>query len=314
MRKISKFAPVLLVVSGIASLHAQNIDSRVERSRIATEQSASEPAPATVEGALGTEEAAPPSPGDEDLGEQFVLKQQEKPTPFICFADLSGNYTDNAALQPHNGTKDTFFLAEVGANWLHPVAQNLALNVGVRQQLFRYDSSSYLDFEALNLSAGAIYALPDLGGIVLTAGYNYDRMVDRHWDEFFTNHMLGIGVGKTWSLSRAHSISAGYNSDFSFATDPSSQRRNYHTLSGSYNVDLTRYLSATAAYKLTLIDYPPIGRLDVNNMLILGFAYKVTPWCNAGVMGSYIFNNSDRSEFDYQVGNVSVTLGVNGRF
>ena len=209
---------------------------------------------------------------------------------------------------------DNFFLADLGVAWTRPISQNFALNVGVRQQVFRYDRFSAFDFNGLNIGAGASYLLPGLGGIVLTGAYSYDRLTDRHQNEFYTNHMLSIGLQKTWVLSRAHNIFAAYDSDFSVATDPGNQRYHYHRLSIGYNVDLTRRFSGHLAYRLMLADYGTIGRLDVDNLLSLGFVYKITPWCNVSAIGSYIFNSSNRPAFEYQVGNVGANLGFSLRF
>ena len=264
---------------------------------------------------MGPEQAAPPSPGDEDLGEQFLLKRPEKPTPFRVYSDVTGNYTSNVLLQPHGGPGDTFLLGEVGASWSHLIAQNLGLDIGVRQQFFRYNRYSALDFDALNVGAGVNYALPKLGGIVLSAAYSYDRMVDRREQlEFYTNHALSIGAQKTWILSRAHNIFVAYNSAFSVATDPSLQRRNYHSLSAGYNVDLTRHFSGQFVYRLTLSDYSGISRQDLTNLVALGFSYKLTSWANVSAMGSYIFNDSTRPAFDYQAGNLAANLGFSVKF
>ena len=314
MSRTRYYLPALLVLVGAASLQAEVAESRVERSRIVSDQAPSRMASASTAAALGPEEAAPSSPGDADLGDQFILKQREKSTPFTFYGNVSGNYTNNVALQSNGGKGDNFLLGEMGVGWTHAFSPNFGLDLGVRQQFFRYDRYTALDFDGLNVVAGAHYALPQLGGIVLFAGYAFDRLVDMSQEEFYVNHSLSVGAQKTWALSRAHSLFVAYNSDFSVASDPDNQGRNYHCLTGGYNVDLTRRLSGQFTYKLTLVDYKSIDRLDVNNLVAIGFGFKITPWCVVSAMGSYIFNSSNRSEFEYQVGNVAVNLGLNARF
>ena len=314
MRKTSFLIPGLLALLSVCSARAQSVDSRVERSRISSDQSPSGLLSQPASSSLGTGESAPSSPGDEDLGEQFIFKRREKVTPFNFFADVSCNYTSNVALQRHGGVSDNFLMAEMGLTWSKAVSQTLALNAGVRQQLFRYDRFSAFDFNGLDATAGASYVLPGLGGVVLNAGYTFDRLTDRHQNEFYTNHTLSVGLQKTWVLSRAHSIFVAYDSDFSVACDPASQRHHYHSFSAGYNVDLTRHFSAMVGYKFTLIDYTSLDRLDANNLLSLGINYKITPWCAVGASGSYVFNNSSRPVFDYEVGNASANLRFSLRF
>ncbi len=318
MRSISPLLVGLLASLGVASAWAQTPNAQVERSRITGSQAQVGPQAfeAVPTGGGGAPlEAAPSTPGDEDLGQQWILKKNEKLTPFTVFANLSGNATNNVALQRDHGESDTFLLGEVGALWARPIAQNLVADIGARQQFFRYDKFTEFDFDSLNLGAGLSYGLPQLGGIVLTGRYNYTRLTDaREEDEFFTEHTLSIGVQKTFVLSRAQSIFAGYNSEFSLAAEPITQRYHIHSLSLGYNVDLTRALSGQAVYRASLLDYRNIERQDWNQLIALGLTYRVTSWFNVSLLGSYVFNNSNRTEFNYSVGNLSANLGVAVRF
>src|SRR5690349_18424108 len=51
---------------------------------------------------------APQSPGDSDIGQQLILKRNEKQEEFAVAVDASYFFTDNAA-QAHEGAKEDWF-------------------------------------------------------------------------------------------------------------------------------------------------------------------------------------------------------------
>jgi hypothetical protein len=121
---------------------------------------------------------APSSPGDADLGEQVLLKRQDKATPFSAFANLSGFYTNNAALTNAARVDDFFFVGEVGVSYQPRFTAELLGEITVREADFRYARYDALDFESLNAGAGLTYTPHYLGGIALSARYNYNRLTD----------------------------------------------------------------------------------------------------------------------------------------
>ncbi len=250
---------------------------------------------------------APPSPGDPDLGEQVILKRREKATPFSAFANVTGFYTSNAALTNGVELNDFFFVGEVGVSYQPRITRDLVAEITVRQAAFRYAKYDALDFESLNMGAGLTYVVRPLGGIALTARYNYNRLTDgSEHDEFFKNQTITVGLLKSFEFSKAHYVYVGYSSIFGFS-DPVAPQRDEHGIFAGYHASLTRSVSSELFYRLALFDYLE-GRYDWNQTLALSLKWDVTRWFNVAATVSGGFNNSNRDVFDYDVFNAGLTL------
>src|SRR4051812_27185829 len=69
-------------------------------------------------GGLDMEAAfAPASPGDQDIGQQLILKRNEKSFPFAAWLDSSVYWTDNAANVHEGNTDDWFYVGGVNLAW-----------------------------------------------------------------------------------------------------------------------------------------------------------------------------------------------------
>jgi hypothetical protein len=261
-----------------------------------------------IEGsAAGPTELASSSPGDPDLGEQVILKRRDKTTPFSAFASITGFYTNNAALTNADQVDDFFFVGEVGVSYQPRITRDLVAEITVRQAAFRYAKFDELDFESLNTGAGLTYVVRPLGGIALTARYNYNRLTDgSEHDEFFKNQTLTLGVLKSFELSKAHYIYLGYSTIFGWS-DPVAPQRDEHGVFLGYHLNLTRALSGGLFYRLALFDYLE-GRDDWNQTLAVSLKWEVTRWFNIAATASGGFNESNRDVFDYDVFNAGLTL------
>jgi hypothetical protein len=250
---------------------------------------------------------APPSPGDPDLGQQVILKRREKTTPFSAFANVTGFYTNNAALTNAAQVDDFFFVGEVGVSYQPRITRDLVAEITVREAAFRYAKFDELDFESLNLGAGLTYVVRPLGGIALTARYNYNRLTDgSDHDEFFNNQTITVGLLKSFEFSKAHYVYVGYSSIFGFS-DPVAPERNEHGIFAGYHASLTRSISSELFYRVALFDYHE-GREDWNQTLAISLKWDVTRWFNVAATASGGFNNSNRDVFDYDVFNTGLSL------
>lgn len=252
---------------------------------------------------------APASPGDPDLGEQVILKKQEKPQPFSLFGTLSGFYTSNAALTNRNEADDLFAVAEIGVGYQQRLTSDFVAEINVRQAMFRYDEFDELDFESLNAGFGLTYVLRPLWNIALSARYNFNRLTDgSDHHEFFTNHTLTLGLLKTFSFSKAHYGYAGYASIFGWS-DPVAPQRDEHGIFLGYRASLTRSLSTELYYRIAIFDYVD-GREDLNQTLVAVARYDATSWLSFSLSASLGWNNSDRDVFDYEVFNAGAGIAA----
>jgi hypothetical protein len=247
------------------------------------------------------------------LGDQVILKHHEKDQPFSTFVNLSGFYTNNAALTDAARVEDYFFVGDVGVSYQPRITRDLVAEFTARQAIFRYARYDVLDFESLNLGAGLTYVVRPLGGIALTARYNFNRLIDgQEHNEFFKNQTLSLGVIKSVELSKAHSLYAGYSSVLGWS-DPVAPQRDEHGIFLGYHVNLTRSPSSDVFYRGAYFDYLK-DRGDWNQSLSFSIKWQPSPWFNVSGSASGGFNNSNRNVFDYEVFNGGIALSASLAF
>lgn len=256
---------------------------------------------------------AAPSPGDPDLGEQVILRRREKLTPFKLFADVSGFYTDNAALTDTHKVDDFFLVAQVGLTYQTRIATDLYVEATIRQATFRYARFDELDFDSLNAGAGLTYICKPLWGLAFSVRYNFNRLTDgsRH-DEFFKNHTITLGAQKTFELSKAHYLYAGYASILGWS-EPVAPQRDEHGFYLGYHANLTRALSAEINYRIAYFDYVH-GRGDWNQNMTLIVKWDPTRWLSLSASASLGLNTSNRENFDYEVFSTGVSIAASISF
>lgn len=280
--------------------------SRVERGRAFRIGQSTQDQTALVSSPFSGDEA-PASPGDPDLGEQVILKRREKATPFRLSADVSGFYTSNAALTDVRTVDDFYLVGQVGVTYQTRIANDLAGEITLRQAAFRYAELSDLDFESLNLGAGLTYIVRPLWGTAVSARYNYNRLTDgSEHQEFFKNQTLTLSLFKSFELSKAHYIYAGYSSIFGWS-DPVAPQRDEHGFFLGYRANLTRSVSTELFYRIAVFDYVG-GRDDLNQVVGLSVSYSPTKWLSLSTSASGGFNRSDREILDYRVFNAGLTI------
>lgn len=255
----------------------------------------------------------PASPGDEDLGEQVILKRQVKETPVSLQVDVSGFYTDNVALTDRGRNSDTFLVAQAGVGYRKRFTETLAFDAYLREAVFRYATNGDLDFESMNVGFGLTYVARPLWETVFSIHYNYNRLTDgSEHHEFFKNQTLNLSLLKAFELSKAHYIFAGYSAVFNFSEPVALQRDEYGVFAG-YRVNLTRSLSADVFYRAAYFDYVN-GRGDWNQSLGLGLKWSVTKAFSVSASVSFGWNTSNREIFDYYVSSPGIGLSASFAF
>lgn len=254
------------------------------------------------------------SPGDEDLGQQLILKRKQDVKTLFVFAETNANYTSNVGLTDGFEEEDWFWHTSFGAIWQPRLASNLIGNVSISQDFFRYDAFSELDFDSLNVGAGLTYNLWFFHNVSASLQLNYNRLTTGNYnDEFFSNKSVILGLAKNFLLSRAHYIYAGGGANLGWS-NPSEAQRNEYALYLGYHVRLARRFELDASYRVAINNYTDIDRTDLNQTIDLGVRYHFTPWSSAAAFVSGGFNDSDRTGFDYNVLNTGAGISLNLRF
>jgi hypothetical protein len=258
---------------------------------------------------------APPSPSDQDLGEQRLLMEDSRYKSLTLYANVSEFYTSNAALT-NSGTKGDWFTAmQFGAVWMPRIAGNLYGEVSALQQLYRYADLSGLSFNSLDVGGGLIYVLRDLGDLSAFARYNYNLLTDASSSySIFYQQTIRLGLQKPFVFSRAHSATVAFNTDLNLDGWPDYALRNRFALLAGYQANLTRRLQANLFYQIAYFPFLDADRRDWNQVLSAGFAYNFTPWFSVNASVSASFNDSNDSFYTYSVLNTGAGVSATMKF
>lgn len=254
------------------------------------------------------------SPGDDDLGQQVILKKKEVYEPFSITLGTDLTYTSNIGLSEAFEQEDWFWRSVLNVTYAPRFGNSLLGIFSISQEFFRYDKFDALDFESLTFSAGLAYHLWFLGGINASLQFDYNRLTaDDYGDEIFSNRTINLTLSRNFILSRAHYFFVASSLELGWS-DPKEASRNELSLVGGYNVRLARNFELSLVYRAGYFHYNEIDRNDFNQTVQLSARYHFTKWLTANANVSGIFNSSDRNGFDYEALNTGAGIFVSWKF
>lgn len=254
------------------------------------------------------------SPNDDDLGEQQILRRQEEYLPFTLSGSAPVYYTSNVALTRNGEQDDVLFAPGVTFIYQPHLTKTLFAEVGVAQQFFVYNRFSELNFNSFDAIVGLAYYLPQFHNLSLRARYDYNRLTDTDFDEFFANHAIILSASMPFRIDRAQQIGIGADIEFSVGGQPDAPRRNDYSFYVGYSVNLCRKFSIDTSARLAVRDYRVGGRTDVSEILALSANYRPREWIIVSFLSSFAWNQSNQDVFDYSVANVGGGAAVTIQF
>ena len=258
---------------------------------------------------------APPSPADQDLGEQRLLVPDSRYKSLTLFANASEFYTGNAALTNGSAQGDWFTALQFGGSWVPRIKGSLFGEVSVLQQLYRYAEFSNLSFNSLDVGGGLIYVFRELGDLSAFARYNYNLLTDASAsNSIFYQQTIRLGLQKPFVFSRAHSATVGLQTDLNLDGWPDYALRNRFALLLGYQANLTRKLQANLFYQIAYFPFLDVDRRDWNQILSAGLAYNFAPWFSVNASVSASFNDSNENFYTYNVLNTGAGVSAVLRF
>ncbi len=249
-----------------------------------------------------------------DFGVQMLLKSEEKPQYFTAFAESSIFATDNVAFSHRNRQSDTFLVASTGVNFQRVLSPQVQVDATIRGSLFRYSDFGALDFQSFDTGGGIVWNPPQLG-LSIYGRYGFTKLYAAHTgDAFYTNHAVTLGAQKSYSYSRALSLTLGASALWNF-TDPAAAQRNEYSAYLACHAQLASKLTGDLIYRLGWLDYSENrSREDWRQSITLALRSNVTDWCSVALIGFASFNDSNQNIFDYKVGNIGASVGVEMKF
>lgn len=258
---------------------------------------------------------APPSPSDDDLGEQRLLVPDSRYKSLTLFFNTSEFYTSNATLTNGGNHGDWLTTMQFGAAWVPRIKGSLYGEVTALQQLYRYADLSSLSFNSLDLGAGIIYVFRDLEDLAFFARYNYNLLTSPTADQsIFYQQTIRLGLQKPFNFTRAQSATLGLFTDLNLDGWPDYAVRNRFALMGGYQAYLTRSLQLNLLYQLGYFPFAESTRQDLNQILSAALTYNFSPRFSVSLSVSGAFNQSNESFYTYNVLNTGGGVSANLKF
>jgi hypothetical protein len=299
----------LLALIAFSAAQAQQPASSIERARLF------QSTPNSTVNADGTELTVDESEvsSDDSFGTQVILKKRERPKALLLTGDVSVFFTDNAALTPDNKIDDVFVVTNAGASWTPRINPRLEAQFAAHASIFRYNSTSALDFENLGLGAGLFWSPEHFADIALFARYDFIELLDRHSDEILRDHEFSVGGQKTFAVGRSQAFTVGASVMGDIA-EPSSAQRQQAAIFGGYHWQITRAFEAELYYRFAAYYYDRADRADANHVVSGSLRYRLSRYADVNGFVSFSSNRSDTAGFDYDAVTAGGGIAVTFRF
>lgn len=304
-----KIAALAIACFAIAEARAQT-NSAIEQARLFQNTPTATNTAVNADGmALGNDVTS----DDDSFGTQVILKERERIRNFTFAGDASVFYTDNAELTRHDKSDDVLYVVNAGLSWTPQINPRLEAQVAAHGSVFRYNSTSALDFENLGVGAGLVWSPENVGGVVFFARYDFIEILDRHSAEILRDHEFAIGGQKVWTFGKSQAFTLGATATGGIA-EPSAAQRQQAAAFLAYHVQIARGFDADLFYKLAGHFYNRADRNDLNQIIFGSLRYRLSRCADLNAFVSFGTNRSDRPGFDYDVLTSGGGLGFTIRF
>lgn len=256
------------------------------------------------------------TPGDSDIGQQLILKRQERRQPFFIALDSAEYFTDNAADVRAGAQRDWFYVAGVTAGWQPRLTNRLYFDVYAAQHWFRYDKIQELDYEEGEAAAGLILVMPELWNTLWHVHYYYERITQGLDNTpIYQTHTIRFGGQKTILIDRLNSINLSVLAAWSVEATPQELRRHEYSFYGAWNFKLLRDLFFTTSYRLGYYDYFNLqGREDWYHNFGVALTYRPKEWLEVALSWNYTLNRSNYDVFSYDAQLAGPSISVKAKF
>jgi hypothetical protein len=291
---------------------AQQASSSIDRARLFRTTPGSTNPAVNADGMALAEDASETS-SDDSFGEQVILKKRERVPTVVIGGDASIFYTDNAALTPDNKIDDAFVVANAGISWTPRINPQLEAQLSGHASIFRYNSTSVLDFENLGVGAALFWTPPNCHDVSFFARYDLIELLDRHSEEILQDHEFTFGAQKTFPLGKMQSFTLGVIASTGIAI-PASEQRQQLAIFGTYRWQLTKALDAEVSYRVAGYYYNHADRTDGNQVVAANLRYRVSRYADINGFFSFGSNRSDKGRFDYNAVTAGGGIALTFRF
>lgn len=310
------------VMAGCLNFAKAQVSPDLSRTANAIDATASNRTGILQQDALGTANSlqstntfAPMTPGDQDIGQQFILKRNERVEPWLVTMDNSVFWTDNEANVHTGRIEDWFWVGGLNVGYQPQLSKRVYLNLNIGEHWFEYNRLTALDFQSGEAVAGVIVVVPELWSTIWYANYYYNRITQGlSYSSIYDTNDLRLGAQKTIFIDRLNSVNLGFQTAFAVAADPQALRRNEYTITAAYNFKIMRDLTLILGYNLSYFDYFRVNRDDWFNNLNAQLVYQPYPWLEVALGYTYTANRSNVTAFSYDTQLVGPSVTLKAKF
>jgi hypothetical protein len=277
-----------------------------------------DPASIQTNSAMGNPGYAPFSPADSDLGVQQVLGSYSGLPPVVVSFDTSLSYTDNApGTTPFNQDPSWFSASRLDVSWLPRIAYGWFADIGLTQELYRFEGSKAVDFENFQPYIGVVKSIPELDNLVFYTRYEYQRMTTGSFsDSNYSAQTIRTGLQKDIILTSRYQLSAGVDAAFDLTANNDLLEHNEYSVDVSYTYWFADRLSSTLSWTGTMWDFRDKGREDLTNIVGLELTWK--PCRSARVFANVFYTNCNSNTAndanDFEAWQSGIGIGFNYSF
>ena len=258
---------------------------------------------------------APESPGDDDIGQQLILKDSERERWLSAQMDTFLFWSDNPANLSKGEEEDVFWGGQINVAAQPRLGERLYGDAFISQQMYRYDKNDLLDYEYLEAGLGLVYLEPRLWNSILFSQFQYGRTTgDDFSQDILNSYSFIAGIQKTVQIDRNNSFYLNLMGDWDIDTDVDQFAKSEYIADISYRYRIMRDLVLSASYRFTCFDYQDVDRSDAMNTMGAYLTWMPQKWLNIYVGSSFNHNESNVDAFDYQTTNIGGGVGIHFRF
>jgi len=320
--KIFRFLLAAALVAGIPTFSLAQISADLSRTANAVDTTSANRSVLLQQDVVNTPTSiqdqntfAPMTPGDQDIGQQLILKRNDRAEPWKVTIDNNVFWTDNGANVHAGKIEDWFWVGGLNIGYQPQVSQRVYLDFNVGEHWFQYNRLTDLDFQSGEASAGVIVVVPELWSTIWYANYYYQRITQGlSYAPIYDTNDLRVGVQKTIFIDRLNSVNLGLQTAFAVAADPQALRRNEYTFTAGYNLKIMRELTLGVGYHLSYYDYFVVDRHDWFNNFSVQWVYQPYSWLEMALGYTFTVNRSNVDSFSYDTQLTGPSVSLKAKF
>ncbi len=263
----------------------------------------------------------PYSEADSDLGIQEILLETPERDPVMFYLSTTVLRTDSAPSASGPTDESSWISASrMSLSWRPRVTHGWFADLGIGEDVYRYDRADSAENENFNLRAGVYKNLPDLDDMVFFARFEYQRITfGSLQDGDYNAQRIRTGLQKTlWAIPR-HQLSGSLSGAYEWTVRPDAIKRNELGVDLAYRYAIVDNIYTVLSTRVSGYDYDQGDREDLTLGVMLELNWQISPNVTAMASVSFDKNNSDSTAGlaalnDYESWSAGLGVGLNWSF